>query len=169
MSQYKKADHLETIYVWVRTHSSQGVILIIHSWVLKGKPCFKSSFSYMVVSIKQVTLQRKNSNCWVGSPEYWNQAFFLFVSEIYPETIKPEPDEQQHIANKPKWLVCPQCDPTCDPLKSQVGGHIRSHELLVRSVPSDAQREPLPLSHAGGNAPGQLWGTSGPLAPTATP
>lgn len=44
MSQYKKVDHLETIYIWDRIYSSQSVILIIHSWVLKGKPCFKIPF-----------------------------------------------------------------------------------------------------------------------------
>lgn len=44
MSQYKKADHLETIYIGDRIYSSQSVILIIHPWVLKGKPFFKIPF-----------------------------------------------------------------------------------------------------------------------------
>ena len=49
---------------------------------------------------------------------------------------------------------------------SQVGDRTRSHELPVWSAPSDAQREPSPLSLSGGDAPGQLGGTSGPLSPT---
>lgn len=162
MSQYKKADRLETIYVWDRIYSSQSGVLIIHYWVLKGKPCFKSPFSCTVVSIKQVTLQRKNSNCWVGSPEYWNQTFVLFISKF---TWSPPSQNQMNnstFANQPKWLAYPQWQITGwrSHLQPWTAGRVCTIRCQTRAIP---------LSHSGGNAPGQLGGTSGPLGPTATP